>query len=115
MVHLGAASLEDIAKALGALVSAGGLVFAAVKFILARRDKRRKETEEAKLLDELAEQLKDVLGPAAGVVVPVVVGFASGGPRGAIAVVQALGAGAAATGAPPQPVQGPVSSDGDER
>jgi hypothetical protein len=111
---LAAASLADIGKALGAFASAAGVVFAATKFVLHRRDKRRKEAEEAKLLDELAEQLKDVLGPTAGVVVPLLVGFSAGGPRGAIAVAQALGAGAAATEAPPSREQRSVSSVSDE-
>ena len=111
---LGAASLADIAKAVGAFASAAGLLFAATKFVLSRRDKRRKEAEEARLLDELAEQLKDVLGPTAGVVVPLLVGFSAGGPRGAIAVAQALAAGAAATGASPSGEQRSASAVSDE-
>jgi Na+/H+ antiporter NhaD/arsenite permease-like protein len=112
-VPLAAASLADIAKALGAFATAGGLVFAVIKFVLSRRDKRRKETDEAKLLDELAEQLKDVLGPTAGVVLPLLIGFSAGGPRGAIAVAQALAAGAAAKGVPAVHEQRSVSSVSD--
>jgi TctA family transporter len=102
-VPLDAASLGDISKLVAALATAIGGVFAIVKYILARRDKRRRKAEEAKLLGDLEEQVVKVFGTTAGAVLSLIVGFSAGGPAGGLAVANALAQNAVKTASGPRP------------
>lgn len=83
-------AVGDIAKIAGPACGAIAAIAGLVKFLFVRRDKRRRKKEEEDALAELEEGIKEVAGTAAGVIIPVMVGFSVGGSQGALKVLRAL-------------------------